>query len=82
VGCLLGSVDANQTETMQIFAHSTKSMAMAGALEEDQVPVMTMTIEDNDDNDSNDSNDKLGRNVNDDDDAMTDMAIPAGRNTT
>jgi len=64
---------------MQIFANSTKPTEPAGALDEDQLPVTTMTVE-NDDND--DSNDKVGRNVNDDDDATAAMAIPARRNTT
>jgi len=54
-------------------------------LEDDQLPVTTMTIDD-DDND-NDFNDKVGRknadgNKPDTNDAMTAMVIPARRNDT
>jgi len=64
---------------MWIFANS-KPMATAGALDDDQLPVTTMTIEDDD----NHSNDKVGRNVDDNNrsehnDTMTAMAIPARR---
>jgi len=73
------------TDTMWIYASGNKPMAMAGALDEDQLPVMTMTLDDDKDIDSND---KVGRNVdhvNDNDDNDNDMramAIPAGRNAT
>jgi len=66
---------------MQNFENGTEPVTKAGALEDDQLPVTTMTIND----DNNDSNSKAGRNDNDNDksttnDAMTFMAIPAGRN--
>jgi len=71
-------IHTDPTETMQIFANGTTPTEMTGALDEDQLPVMTMTTED-DDND--DSNDKVGRNVNDDDGTTEDgTAIPAWRN--
>ena len=60
-----------------IFASGNIPTATAEALADDQLPVTTMTIEDD-----NDSNDKGGRNDNDNDksnhnDAMTATAIPA-----
>ncbi len=61
------------TETMQIFANGTKPMEMAGALAKDQLPGMTMTMEDDA---VNVSNDKVGRNDHDDNDAT----VPVGRN--
>jgi len=62
---------------MWIFANGTKSMEMAGALAEDQLPEMTMMIEDDEADDVDDSNNKVGRN-DDDDNATTAMDIPAG----
>jgi len=58
------------TETMRIFANSTKPTAMAGASDNDQLPVMTMTIENDNDDDSNDKVFRKNVNNNDDYEAM------------
>jgi len=76
-------MQVDPTEAMQIFASNNKPTAPAGILEDDQLPMTTMTIEDNND----DSNDKVGRKNNGDDnkpeyyDAMTATPIPVGRST-
>jgi len=69
------------TATMQILKNGMEPMAKAGAFQDDQLPVTTMTIVDNDD----DSNDKAGKNDDDNDksednNAMTATAIPKERN--
>jgi len=83
MGCLFWAawIQTKPTVTMWIFANGTKPTETAGALANNQLPVMTLTIEDDD---IDDSNDKVRRNCSDNDEATAAMAtaatdIPAGR---
>jgi len=76
------------TETMQIFTGGTRTMNTAGALDNDQLPTVTIDNSNDNDDDDDDFNDKAGRKTVDDEKsqegnkAMTATDIPAGRTAT
>jgi len=79
----IGGCKQTLQKICKIFTNGTKPTVAAGASVDDQLPVTSMTIEDNND----DSNDKVERNDDNNDkskdsNALTTMAIPTGRGAT